>query len=413
MLLESALPGRWRFRLRGTRRWDRIALMVCAVLALTVGLLSRQDTAQHLWGVTAAGGYFFAALIAARSSVAWARGPAVTAVVGSAVLPLVRLTMINKAQMEVGVVERGARLLLSAGSPYQETPHGVRDFNPYLPGMSLFGIPHALFGDRLWTSARWWLVLGFLVVLFSAGRLIKKRGSKTAGHRAPALWVLWLTACPLVALPLAIGGVDPTVVALLCLGFTFAHLGLAGRAGLVLGAAAALKWTAWPALPVVIAFLAARGGRRHAMNCFVGAAGFSLAAVVPFILIGPQGFLENVVLYPFGLSDTPSTAASPLPGYLIATSFPHGKSITVALLTLAAVTIGISLLWRPPQNVIAATDRLTLGLAIAIILAPASRVGYAIYPILLLAWPRLLLLQSIKPRSPGKKDTDRPLSQRL
>ncbi|MFJ9968336.1 hypothetical protein [Streptomyces avermitilis] len=114
------------------------------------------------------------------------------------VLPLVRLTMMNKAQMEVGVVERGAHLLFATGSPYQETPHEVRDFNPYLPGMSLFGIPHALFGDGLWTSARCWLVLGFLVVLFSAGRMVKKRGSGTAGHHAPAQWVLWLTACPLL-----------------------------------------------------------------------------------------------------------------------------------------------------------------------------------------------------------------------
>ncbi|MEU8825318.1 glycosyltransferase 87 family protein [Streptomyces sp. NPDC048636] len=333
------------------------------------------------------------------------------AVMGAVVLPLVWLTAVGKAQMEVGVVERGAHLLLSSGSPYQETPHEVRDFNPYLPGMSLFGIPHALFGDGLLASARCWLVLGFLAVLFGAGRIVKKGGSSTAGRRAPGSWALWLTACPLVALPLAIGGVDPPVVALVCLALTCAHFGLPGRAGLALGAAAALKWTAWPAVPVVIILLAGRGGGRDAVKCATGAAGAALAAVLPVALADGRGFMENVVRYPFGLSDTPSTAASPLPGRLIATGLPHGKAVAVALLVLAALAIGMSLLLRPPRHAIAAADRLTMGLTLAIALAPASRVGYAIYPILLLAWPRLLLLSSVRPASPRAAIADRSLTQ--
>ncbi|MFD9123553.1 glycosyltransferase 87 family protein [Kitasatospora sp. NPDC059571] len=412
MLRDIAMPGRQRLRLLGTRRWDRLALVACAGLALVVGLLSPHGSTQQLWSLIAAPGYLCAAVYAARSSSdTWARGPAVIAVVGAVVLPLVYLTASGRAQMEVGVIERGAHLLLSSGSPYQDTPYEVSDFNPYLPGMSLFGVPHALLGDGMLTSARCWLVMGFLTILFSAGRMAGRGGSDTAGGTAPAVWVLWLTACPPVALPLALGGVDPPVVALLCLALTCAHLGLSGRTGLALGAAAALKWTAWPALPVVIALLAARRGSRDAIRCGTGAAGVALAAVLPFALIDRQGFWENVVRYPFGLSDTPSTAASALPGRLIVTFLPHGKAVSMALLVLAAASIAASLLVHPPRHVVAAADRLTLGLGLAIMLAPASRVGYVIYPTLLLAWSRLLRLPSVTLAPPRAAETDHLLPQ--
>ncbi|MEV4441463.1 glycosyltransferase 87 family protein [Streptomyces sp. NPDC049577] len=398
MLRDRARPGRPESFVRllrhgdGTRRWDRPVLVLCAALALTVGLLSRDDTSQHLWGLTAAAGYGCAALCAARASIPWARGPALVAVAGALVVPLLWLTAIGKAQMEVGVVERSAHLLLSSGSPYRDAPHAVRDFNPYLPGMALFGMPRALFGDGPLTSARWWFLAGFLAALGGAARMAAKGGSGTGGGTtAPVPWVLWLTACPLVALPLAIGGVDPPVTGLLCLALTCAHRGFAGRAGLALGAAAALKWTAWPALPVVVALPAARGGGRAALRCAAGAVGIGLLAVLPFALADGRGFLVNAVRYPLGLGPTPSSAESPLLGHLIVTLVPHGKAVTVALLALGAAAVGASLAGRPPRHVVAAADRLALGLALAIVLAPASRVGYAVYPVLLLLWPRLLL----------------------
>ncbi|MBZ4322914.1 glycosyltransferase 87 family protein [Streptomyces huiliensis] len=380
MFTALARPGRPAARMRG-RRWDRPLLVLCAAASLVVGLLSRADTSQRIWGLTAAAGYGCAALYAALLPRPWARGPAVTAVVGALVVPLLWLVVIGKAQMEVGVVERGADLLLSSGTPYGPDPREVRDFNPYLPGMALFGLPHALFGGGVFTGARLWFLGGFLAALAAAAR--------AAGSGRRALW--WLTACPLVALPLAIGGVDPPVVGLLCLSLTLAHRDRPVAAGLALGAAATLKWTAWPALPVLAALFAARHGGRAAARCAAWAVGPALLAVIPVALVDGAAFWKNAVLYPLGLGAAPSTAESPLIGHLIATLVPHGGAVAVALLLLGAAAVGASLLLRPPADAVAAADRLALGLAVAILLAPASRVGYAIYPVLLLAWPRLAL----------------------
>lgn len=380
---------------RGRWRWDRPVLLGCAVAALAVGLASPPDTSQQAWGLAAAFGYGCAALAAARSARTWARTPAVLAVAGAALLPLLYLTVIGKAQMEVGVVERGAELLLSSGSPYHSAPHDVPDFNPYLPGMALFGIPHVLFGDTLFGSARVWFLAGFLAAVIGAVRVLTKGRDTAAGTEGTArgttgaaTGVLWLIACPVVALPLTIGGVDPPVIGLLCLALAFAHRGDAGRAGLALGAAAALKWTAWPAIPAVIALLAVCGGKRAAVRCAAGSFGLAVLSVVPVALVDLHAFHQNVVLYPLGLGPTASSAQSPLLGHLIVMLVPNGKAVTTALIGLSALGVGVSLLVRPPRSTVAAADRLALGLILAILLSPATRVGYAIYPVVLLVWPR-------------------------
>ncbi|WP_257980538.1 glycosyltransferase 87 family protein [Streptomyces sp. CB02959] len=379
---------------RAGRRWDWPLLVACGVSALVVGLLSPADTAQEAWGLAAALGYGCAALIAAKSSTPWAPAPAVVAVVGAAVVPLLYLTVINKAQMEVGVVERAADLLFASGTPYHPTPQAVRDFNPYLPGMALFGIPHMLFGDTPFTGARLWFVIGFLAAVAGAVRVLTHGrnpsiGQATASHGTTGrTGVLWLIACPVVALPLTIGGVDPPVIGLICLALAFTRRGDAGRAGLALGLAAALKWTAWPAIPVLIAVLAVSNGKRAAAKCAAGSLGIAVCAVLPVALADTGAFYQNVVLYPLGLGPTASSAQSPLLGHLISTLVPHGETVTVVLIALSALGVGASLLFRPPRSAVAGADRLALGLILAIVLSPATRIGYAIYPVVLLAWPR-------------------------
>ncbi|WP_208900003.1 glycosyltransferase 87 family protein [Streptomyces incarnatus] len=379
---------------RVARRWDWPVLVVCAVSALVVGLLSPADTSQEAWGLAAAVGYGCAALVAARSSARWAPAPAVVAVAGAIVVPLLYLTVISKEQMEVGVVERAADLLFASGNPYNPAPHVVRDFNPYLPGMALFGIPHMLFGDAPFTSARLWFLAGFLAAVAAAIRVLAGGRDGGAGRIGTprgvtgTTGVWWLCACPVVALPLTIGGVDPPVIGLMCLALAFTQRGDAARAGLALGAAAALKWTAWPAIPVLVAVLAVRGGRRAAVRCAAGAVGVAVLAVVPVALAFSDAFYRNVVLYPFGLGPTASSAQSPLLGHLIAVLVPHGDAVTMALIALSAAGVGLSLLIRPPSSAVAGADRLALGLILAIVLSPATRIGYAIYPIVLLTWPR-------------------------
>ncbi|MFG2498472.1 glycosyltransferase 87 family protein [Streptomyces sp. NPDC048441] len=381
---------------RPARRWDWPVLLVCAVSALAVGLASPPDTSQQAWGLASALGYGCAGLVALKSA-PWAPRVAVIAVVGSVLVPLLYLTVIGKAQMEVGVVERGAELLFSSGTPYSATPHIVRDFNPYLPGMAVFGIPHMVFGDGPLSSARLWFAVGFLAAVVGAVRVLAggKRGvddvedGGVSSRRARAgAGVLWLIACPVVALPLTIGGVDPPVIGLICLALAFAHRGDAGRAGLVLGAAAALKWTAWPAIPVIVALFAVRGGTRAAVRCAAGAVGIAVLTALPVLLVDRAAFYQNVVLYPLGLGPTASSAQSPLLGHLIVSLVPNGESVTMGLIALSAVGVGASLLVRPPRTATAAADRLALGLLLAIALSPATRVGYAVYPVVLLAWPR-------------------------
>ncbi|WP_327356822.1 glycosyltransferase 87 family protein [Streptomyces sp. NBC_01304] len=342
---------------------ERYAWAGCALVALTLATVS--DLGPHrVWGLVAGAGYAAAALAA------WRAGPrpgsrtvsgpaaATVALVGAVVLPLVGLVVAGLGQLEVTVVERSGRLLLTTGSPYVADPAAVADYNPYLPGMALFGM---LPGDP-----RWWLGGAFALALAAAGL-----------HRT------WLLACPLVALPLAVGGIDLPVVGLMCLGVVLAGQGRPGRAGLVLGAAAALKWTAWPALPVALALIAVRHGGRPALRQAAVALSTATAAVLPFALADPSGFYQNVIAFPLGLTDITSPAASPLPGRLLATYVPGGTVIALALLAVVALLIALSLVVRPPGTAQAAAARLALGLGLAMALMPATRFGYLVYPLVL------------------------------
>ncbi|GAA2485196.1 glycosyltransferase 87 family protein [Streptomyces gobitricini] len=336
-------------------RHERYAWAGCAVVALALAVVS--DLGPHrVWGVVAGAAYAAAAVLAsgARSRPA-AR---VVAVAGAVVVPLVSLVTAGLGQLEVAVVERSGQLLLTTGSPYVTGATAVADFNPYLPGMALFGV---LPGD-----ARWWLGGAFVAALAAAGL-----------HRARLL------ACPLVALPLAVGGNDLPVVGLMCLGLVLAGRGRPGRAGLVLGAAAALKWTAWPALPVALALIAVRRGGRPALRYATVALSTAMAAVLPSVLTSPSGFYRSVIAFPLGLTDTTSPAASPLPGHLLAAYVPEGRVIALALLAVSALLIAVSLVVRPPRTVRVAAARLALGLSLAMALMPATRFGYLVYPLVL------------------------------
>ncbi|MEU3711955.1 glycosyltransferase family 87 protein [Streptomyces catenulae] len=378
---------------RGGWRWDWPVLAGCAIAGLSVGLASPPDTSQQAWGLCSAVGYALAAIIAACSVRRWGRWPAIVSVVGAGLVPLIYLTVIDKEQMEVGVIQRGAKLLLDTGTPYNADPHTVPQFNPYLPGMSLFGIPDALFGDNPLTSARLWSLIGFLAVVLWAVRILTKdRGPAplaTPGGVTPSTGALWLIACPVLILPLTIGGVDPPVIGLIVLALAFLQRDRPGAAGLALGVASALKWTAWPAIPVALALLWVTKGKGAAARCAAGSIGLAALAALPAALIDSGAFLQNAILYPLGMGEANSSAQSPLLGHLIVLLLPEtGKTVTVALIGVSAVGVAVSLLVRPPRTVIAAADRLAIGLLLAIVLSPATRLGYAIYPVVLIFWPR-------------------------
>jgi hypothetical protein len=111
-----------------------------------------------------------------------------------------------------------------------------------------------------------------------------------------------------------------------------------------------------------------------------------VAAFAPALLAHPGALVQNVVLFPLGLTQHKTPAASPVPGHMLAGLGPAGHAAAIGLLIAAAVGVGASLVLRPPADVRAATIRLAVGLVLLFALAPASRFGYFAYPIALLGW---------------------------
>jgi len=169
--------------------------------------------------------------------------------------------------------------------------------------------------------------------------------------------------------------------------------------------ACAMKATAWPAVPVFTAMLAARDAAKAAWR-FLGVtlvvAVVLAAALAPAALTDPYAFLQNIVLFPLGLSKHKTPAASPLPGHLLAMTGMAGHWAAVGLLLAGGLGFAISLIVRPPLDAPAVAWRLALGLAVMFTLAPATRWGYFVYPIGLVGWLVLTRRPSTAGQDPGQ-----------
>ncbi|WP_205324458.1 glycosyltransferase 87 family protein [Glycomyces sp. YM15] len=369
------------------------------------------------WGAIAFGGYLPAAICAVillvQPGPVWRRRAFVT--VGAALaVTAIPLTLMaierasgvsGRAQEEVLVVEASGARLLGTGSPYLHAdaiaalPEPLLGYNPYQPGMAVFGIPAALFGQHWWTDARVYFLLAAAACAIGAVRLLRggpgsALGATGAG-KGPLLRAVQATfVFPVCALTFATGGDDMPVVALIVLALAFAHRERPLAAGLAIGAAAALKLFAWPAA-VVIAFLtlqthgpqasprAGSGGLKHYL------AGFAVpvaATMLPVLAVDARGFFDNVIAFGLGHGVVTSPAQSPLPGFLVAHYVPGGDLIAPALLGLAALVIA-GLLWtRPPVTAASAALWCAAGLSTAFLLMPSTRFGYLLYPVVLLGW---------------------------
>jgi hypothetical protein len=368
-----------------------------AIYAGTVTICSGGG-ADGVWGVWATIGYALAAIVATRS-----RGyaaPLLTALAVALLAPTAWLTLRASGTADVSVVVMSAHLLVRTGSPY--LPAGRlaswQLYNPYLPAMALFGLPKALGLPGLIGDPRLWLTLTSALLLAGAFWMIApQRHSRCGACLSMAAWcAVFAVASPVLALPLAVGITDPPVIALLCFALAAAARYRMTRsprlllvAGLAIGFACAMKFTAWPAVAVLAALFAARDGMRVAGR-FVAASILTtavlIAATAPGLLGKPAGLLQNVVLYPLGMTKHKTPAASPLPGHLLASIGEAGHLAAIGLLITAALVIAGSLVVRPPADVPAATRRLAIALAVMFILAPATRFGYFSYPVALLGW---------------------------
>ncbi|WP_157849870.1 glycosyltransferase 87 family protein [Streptomyces novaecaesareae] len=366
-----------------------LGCLIAAGWAAAFPLVSDLDN-QRVWGLIAAPAYLLAGLLCLTLPRRFAaQTAAAVALVGAVLVPLGLLALHGRHQSEVMVVERSAHLLLTTGDAYLPHPAVVTDYNPYLPAMALFGLPRQLLGDstafaRVAGDARIWFALTFFACLLAAWRLLRP-----SRDRAPLLPLAVLTASPLIALALAVGGVDLPLIGVCCLAMALAERDRTVGAGLVLALACSLKWTAWPALPVAVLLLWRLYGRRPAARTALIGVGVSAAVILPSVLTQADALAEQVVRFPLGMTAIRTPAGSPLPGKVLAGFGPTGHSISMALMTVALIGVAIWLLARPPVSAIAAADLLAAGLAIAFMLAPAGRFGYLALPAVLVIWPRL------------------------
>ncbi|HEX6528147.1 MAG TPA: glycosyltransferase 87 family protein [Streptosporangiaceae bacterium] len=378
----SSLP--WQSVLRLPRAWLVAAFVVCALFAGGVSLFSGNPL-HRLWGVAAASAYAVAALvIMAWKSKAGLDVGLAAIVCGAILVPLVWMAWHGQGQPEVTVVARSAKTLIKHGTPYKSTTvlattTDPNDYNPYLPLMAAFGVPQAVAGHNAFTDPRIWFGLVFFVVFAVA--------LAVGGAKDWLRWAILMTASPIIAFELAVGGTDVPMVAFMCLGFAFLwRSGGELAAGVALGIASSMKATAWPALAVALALLVVRDGKRAALRFVALAMAIVVVCVGPFAVTKPGALVKNTVLFPLGLASVKSEAASPLPGHLLAQTGHLGHAVVVVLLIASGVAIAASLVIRPPRDVPAAVWRLVLGLSLMFVLAPSTRFGYFIYPGALVMW---------------------------
>jgi hypothetical protein len=373
------------------RAWGSIAVWAyaAAVLAVAAQLVVRHRVAAR----SAVGGglspYPLGRLSgsAARAALGWLTWLA------AALLPLVVEAVqraggrTDRAQEEVLVVERMGARLLHDGTPYLSrdaiaalpVDERLMGYSPYQPGMAMFGLPRAAFGDFWWTDARVWFALVTAAALVGAVLVLRSSPFPPLLVRA----IQAATVMPVCALTLATGGDDIPVLALCLLALALAATGRFGWAGLAVGAAAACKLFAFPVVAVLVVFAVAAGRGRRLLP---GALGLPVLVLIPPFLVNGGSFVENVIRFPLGHGLVTSPAQSPFPGYLIAQNVPGGRYVAAGLLVAVAAAIAVRLLRRPPRTAVSAALICGWGLLAAILLMPTTRFGYLLYPIAFLVW---------------------------
>ena len=367
---------------------------------------------DQVWSIWAACGYAAALLVLWR----WPgrRGvlAAVLVSVALAVLaPLLWLSVAYPLEDGMMVIDRAASLLLHHGTPYLAADQVTYwlSYNPYLPLMTLFGLPSAAGLGGLAGNSGVWIAVGTVVPLAAAFLIAVPHRGCPACRRDAWLATAVALASPVLALNLAVITTDPPVLALILLALALAMptvriSGITGS-GIALGAACDLKSTAWLAVPVLAAMFAARDGARAAARFLAAAvvtAVVLIAALAPAALTSRRGadaLVQNSVLFPLGLTKYKTPADSLLPGHVLSAMGSAGHVLSVALLLAAGLGIAISLLIRPLRDVRAATWRLAIGLALMFLLGPQVRFGYFIYPLGLIGW--LALIKATPPAQRG------------
>ena len=394
----------------------------CAYAVVAAAFSGGED---KVWAIWASCGYAVALFMLWRWRGMRVRTAAVLVSVALAVLaPLLWLSVAYPLEAGMAVIDRSATLLVHHGSPYLSAAQVTSwlSYNPYLPVMTLFGLPSAAGLGGLAGNSGVWIALGTVVLLAAAFWIAVPHRTCPPCRRDALLATAVAVASPVVGLNLAVITTDPPVLALIVLALALAarpagtsraggtsqaggtsRIGGAVGAGVALGVACDLKSTAWLAVPVLAAMFAARDGARAAGR-FVAASVATVlvlvAALAPAALTslrGADALVQNSVLFPLGLTRYKTPAESLLPGHLLTALGPAGHVVSVGLLLAAGLGIAVSLVIRPPRDVPAAAWRLAIGLALMFLLGPNVRFGYFIYPLGLIGW---LALNSMTRETP-------------
>jgi hypothetical protein len=392
-------------------RRDALLYLVSAVFAFVIFASNTGD--YHTWGEIATVPYLIGAIVSEaryryrpRVSEQAVRRIVLAAVFGGAVLAPLGCLIVWQAealpgmhaQVEVGVIEAAGDRAVHGHDPYLSDPAAVgvnqtsddksvdaNTYFTYLPAIVPFGMTNDLPGPLELGDARLTL-LGFTTVV----ALLTIAGPAAVfRRRARVLQVLLVL--PTGALPLVSGGDDLPVLALMLLSVVFAARRAPVKSGLAMGLAAAMKLTAWPLL-VLLAFAQRDRTGRPAWRAYGATV---LAVVVPIVLAGfapdPSAFIVNVVKFPLGLAKVNSPAASPLLGEALTSLFPGSRKVITVLLLLVGVVIVLAVIRRYPPRTPATACRLTgFALTVAMVLSPATRFGYLIYPANLVVWASMI-----------------------
>ena len=391
------------------RRHLMAAYAVFGAYAVAAAFLS--GGRDRVWAIWAVCGYAAALVMVWLWRGSRGRMAAVLVSVALAVLaPLLWLSVVYPLEDGMVVIDRSAALLLHHGSPYlpaAQVPSWL-SYNPYRPVLTRFGLPSAVGIGGLAGNSGMWIAIGTVIPL-AAAFWIAMRPRRYDALLATAVAV----ASPVVGLNLAVITTDPPVLALILLALALAaRPPRPGRtpwitaitgSGVALGVACDLKSTAWLAVPVLAAMVAARDGARAAGR-FLAAVAVTAAVLVAALapaaftsLRGADALVQNSVLFPLGLTRHKTPAESLLPGHLLTGLGPAGHVASVGLLLAAVVGIAISLLVRPPRDVPAAAWRLAIGLTLIFLLGPQVRFGYFLYPVGLAGWLALIKTRADAP----------------
>ena len=301
-------------------------------------------------------------------------------------------------QPEVTSVEVGGQDLVKGTDPYlkihrlhHEVPYhppgepDYKGFLPYLPVMAVLGIPSDIWPNSGLSDARIFFCLTTLAVGAVAMYLCRSPGAaKSAPSRHSS-------SCPWPRCRWPRGGRHPG-----------RRLHAAGHGAGPTAAPLRVRRRARHRVGHEVHRLAARRpgpvlrlGPPRPPAPAVMLAGILVVAVptiFPFALRGPFALIDDVVLFPLGLSAIPSTAASalpgPRPGDLVPLAQPRRCPSGVGL--ILGVGLVRHLIEHTPRTVAEVCNISGVVMAVLILLAPNPRVGYLVYPVNLFVWAYLL-----------------------